>query len=540
MAANMFTIHLTTHHKIRALVLASACVVALPVVAQVAMPAATGQTLRFPINGFQLTGEMPLSSAETTRILAPFIGPNGSLDTLQGATAALEAALKAQGHALLRVTLPPQDLGQMVTLNVIKFVIGKVTVEGNARYSDANIRASVPVLQEGQAPNFKALALQSTIANENPGKQVKVNLKESDEADKIDVNLQVKETSPWNVSASIANTGSESTGRDRLSLVLGHANVWDSDQQLSAAYTTSIEQASDVKQFGLNYRLPLYNLGAVVGLSYTKSDVVGNFGTFNSTGAGTTFGLTYTHYLPPDGGTRRMLSAGFDNKVFNASKINGVAVPGQVDRMTRPLSVGFTQRVESDSSLWGFNAEAAGNLPGGDGNELAAYQSEDARVQSAQWKVLRGGANYLSALGSGWLLSVRAQMQWSADALISGEQFGLGGASSVRGTAERVIAGDSGLSTTLELSSPEWVSGMRSLAFADAGWIANNNADLNAAKLSRDQLSSAGVGLRYAKGAFALTAEWGRVLNGSNPNASNPATPKAGDEKLHVNLSARF
>jgi hemolysin activation/secretion protein len=537
MAANMKP----KHHNIRALVLVSACVIALtPVLAQEAMPAATGQTLRFPINGFHLTGDMPLSSADTTRILAPFIGPSGSMDKLQGATAALEAELKAQGHALLRVTLPPQDLGQVVTLHVIKFVIGKVTVEGNAKYSDANIRASVPVLQEGQAPNFKALALQSTIANENPGKQVKVNLKESEEADKIDANLQVMETSPWNVTASIANTGSESTGRDRLSLVLGHANVWDSDQQFSAAYTTSTERSSDVKQVGLNYRIPLYSLGAVVALSYTNSDVVGNFGTFNSTGAGTTFGLTYTHYLPPDGDTRRMLTAGLDNKVFNASKINGVQVPGQVDRASRPLSVGYTQRVESDSALWGFNVEAAANLPGGDGNELVAYQTEDARIQGTQWKVVRGGANYLSTFGSGWLVSARTQMQWSADALISGEQFGLGGSTSVRGTAERVIAGDSGLSTTLELSSPEWASGLRALAFVDAGWIANHNAELNSAKVSRDQLSSAGVGLRYGRGQFALTAEWGRVINGSTPNDSNPAAPKAGDAKLHVSLSARF
>jgi hemolysin activation/secretion protein len=235
-----------------------------------------------------------------------------------------------------------------------------------------------------------------------------------------------------------------------------------------------------------------------------------------------------------------MLTAGLDNKVFNASKINGVQVPGQVDRASRPLSVGYTQRVESDSALWGFNVEAAANLPGGDGNELVAYQTEDARIQGAQWKVVRGGANYLSTFGSGWLVSARTQMQWSADALISGEQFGLGGSTSVRGTAERVIAGDSGLSTTLELSSPEWASGLRALAFVDAGWIANHNAELNSAKVSRDQLSSAGVGLRYGRGQFALTAEWGRVINGSTPNDSNPAAPKAGDAKLHVSLSARF
>jgi serine protease Do len=59
-----------------------------------------------------------------------------------------------------------------------------------------------------------------------------------------------------------------------------------------------------VHQVGLTYKVPLYQLGGVVGASYTKSNVVGNFGAFSSTGAGRTAGISYTWYLPPDGGRR--------------------------------------------------------------------------------------------------------------------------------------------------------------------------------------------------------------------------------------------
>ena len=510
--------------------------------AQQAMPPATGATTSFPIQGFELKGEIPLSSDETTRILAPFIRSNGNLSTLQQAGAALEAALKDKGYALHRVTLPPQEVGNRVTFNVIKFVIGKITVESQGRVSEKNIRSSLPELQEGQAPNFRTLAVQTAIANENPSKQVQASLKESDEAEKIDVTLLVKASNPLIFSASVANTGSEATGNDRLALVLGHSNLFDLDHQFSLAYTSSLERTQNVKQLGLNYRVPLYAQGGVVGLSYTSSDVVGSFGSFNSSGAGETFGLNYSHYLPPLGGRRTYLSLALDEKLFNISKINGVPVPGQMQRGSRPLSLGYTARVESDKAVWGYNADVATNLPGSTGNTLAAYQTEDARMQTVDWNALHLGANYLASLESGWLWSVRGQLQYSGSALIAGEQFGLGGATSVRGTGERILSGDSGASMTLELTTPEVLRGLRLLGFVDGGWLGNNNTVASSAgKAAGDQLASAGVGLRYSLGWLNLSADWGHIVTGANlPVNGGSLIPKAGDEKLHLNLTARF
>ena len=100
-----------------------------------------------------------------------------------------------------------------------------------------------------------------------------------------------------------------------------------------------------------------------------SSDVVGSFGTFTSTGAGETLGVNYNHYLPPAGGRRTYLSIGLDEKRFNIAQINGVPVPGQLDRASRPLTLGYTARVESDSAAWGYITELAFNLPGGSGRE---------------------------------------------------------------------------------------------------------------------------------------------------------------------------
>jgi len=142
---------------------------------------------------------------------------------------------------------------------------------------------------------------------------------------------------------------------------------------------------------------------------------------------------------------------------------------------SRPLTPGYTAKVESDSAVWGYNTELVANLVSGAGNNLMAYRSEDVRIGTAGFKALRANANYMASWGNGWLWALRGQVQCSADALISGEQFGLGGASSIRGTSERPISGGKGMLASLEVTTPEVAPGLRVLGFVDAGGLRNNN-----------------------------------------------------------------
>ncbi len=497
---------------------------------------------RFRISGFELSGDIPLSTAETTRILAPYISNQASIETLQLASAALEAALKAQGHVLHRVSLPPQEVGDKVALVVVKFVIGRIEVEGASHFSAENIRASLPELQQGQAPNFKRLAVQTAIANENPSKKVQVGMRESDEQDRIDVRLQVADEAPWSVVLGASNTGNDATGNDRVSLVAGHNNLWGQDHQVSLAYTSSGERGERVKQYGLNYRAPLYAAGGVAFASYTHSDVVGHFGAFSSSGAGQTAGVGYSHYFEPQGGTRAYFTLSLDDKLFSVSKLNGVAIPGQQERNSRPLTLSYASKTDSDVQTYSYSLGWAHNLPSEAGaSSLEAYRSEDTRISTTAWSAWRADFNMAAGLGGGWLFGAKGQFQYSSDALLSGEQFGLGGSASVRGTSERAISGDSGLLWSLELSTPELAPGLRLLGFMDAGLLLSNNTAGSASKVARDTLSSVGVGLRYGAGAIGISAEYARIVQGATLPATAPAgLPKKGDDKLHINVTARF
>jgi hemolysin activation/secretion protein len=474
-------------------------------------------------------------------VLAPFVVPNATLATLQQATAALEAAMRASGFGLHRVALPPQEVGDTVKLQVVKFTLGKVAIEGATLYDETNIRQALPELREGESPNFRTLAIQTAISNENPNKQVQVGLRESEEPDKIDATITVREQRPWTFGVGISNYGSDSTGRDRLTVSGGHTNLFNRDHQFVGAYTTSIERSEDVKQLGLSYRVPLYALGGVIGASYTRSDVVGNFGAFTSTGAGHTFGVNYTMYLPPQGGRRSYVSFGLDDKVFDAAQIDDIVIPGALDRRSRPLSIGYTARTESDTAVWGYSVDYAVNTGAGANNSLEAYQSEDPRITKVHWSALRGLASYSAPLMQTWIWSARGAFQYSPDVLISGEQFGLGGIGSVRGTEiDRPLSADRGISASLELTSPEMLPGLRALGFVDAGYVRNNDPD-GFNKPSSDRLASVGLGLRYTRGPFVGAVDYGRIVVGSRvPLTVNTASPQKGDDRLYVSLSLRF
>lgn len=495
----------------------------------------------FAIKGFQISGDNPLGEGEAARILAPYLRSNATMETLQQATTALETALRDKGFGLHRVALPPQEVGETVKLDIVKFTISKVSIEGREIYDEGNVRRTLPELREGQTPNFKKLAIQTAIANENPNKQVQLGVRESDEPDKIDATITVKESRPWTFGVSASNGGSESSGKDRVTVSGGHTNVFNLDHQFVGTYTTSLERMSDVKQLGLSYKVPLYAQGGVVGVSYTNSDVVGNFGSFTSTGAGHTLGVNYTLYLPPEGGRRSYVTLGLEDKVFDASRINDIVVPGQMDRRSRPIMLGYTARTESDTAVWGYNLDLAVNTGTGDDNDLASYQSEDPRVTTTRWKAVRGGINYIAPVAETWLLGLRGQYQYSPDVLISGEQFGIGGQGSVRGTSiERPVSGDKGLSASAEVTTPELLPGLRFLGFLDAGWIANNSPN-GFNKPSSDRLASTGLGLRYANGPFSVTADYGRLLTSSRvPLSVNAASPRRGDDRFYVNLAVRF
>ncbi len=518
------------------------------VVALALAPAARAQdaapppppALAFAVSGFEVRGDNPLPPDTTEALLAPFTGPEVTLARLQEAVSALEAALHARGHRLHHVVLPPQAVGGRVVLEVVPMRLGRIEVRGALHASEDNVRRSLPGLREGHAPNLHRLAAQTALANESPVRQVQVALSESDEPDRIDATVRVRDQRPWQLAASLSNHGSAATGRERLTLVGRHANLGDRDLELLAAYTTAPARAGDVRQMGLSARWPWYDAGGLLALSATRSDISGDFGAFTSRGAGRVLGLAWTLPLPTGGQAQHHVSVGVEDRLFEAVRIDGQPVAGLRDRRSRPLVVGYAGRSEAGQAHSRWGVEAAANTDTGQGNDLAAYQSENPRITTSHWRMLRASAHHQQAVGR-WTVTARGQAQHSAQALIAGEQFGLGGLTTVRGTRdERPLAGDGGLQLSLEVTSPPAAGGLQGVAFVDAGWL-RNAPPRTAFHPAADRIASAGVGLRLRVEGVSLSVDYGRIIVGSRVDAAvNPQAPRAGHDRLYASLTFSF
>jgi hemolysin activation/secretion protein len=82
------------------------------------------------------------------------------------------------------------------------------------------------------------------------------------------------------------------------------------------------------------------------------------------------------------------------------------------------------------------------------------------KESSGHWVTLTPTLSRDFTLSPGWILTARADGQWSSEPLISNEQYGLGGVNSVRGYHEGDVFGDTGWHISLEQQTAPLLVGM--------------------------------------------------------------------------------
>ena len=513
-----------------------ACLVSA-LLAGVTMAPIQAQTpvVRFVVERFEVQGDNPLSEARTQEVLAPHTGEHAGVDGLLAAADALERALQEAGVAFQRVVLPPQSLQDgTVALRIAVFKVARVEVRGAQHHSEANVRRSVPALREGETPDTGAIARDMAVANRQGWKTTNLTFRESEtDPDGLDAVLEVQDRRRWLVWSGLDNTGSASTGPFRWSLGASAGNLFDRDHSLNASYVTSPGHASQVKQWAAGYTAPVYGVGGTVSAYYVGSDVdTGRvLDAFDVSGAGTFSGVLYTQELRRRGRLSQRLSVGFDDRRFDNDVVlsSGMDVAPPVVR-SRPVSLGYGAEYAGDD--WGVDVRVqyTRNVKSGSSNDDTVYHLNRAGAK-AEWDALRGGATLTWSLPAGWTARGLVEGQIANEALIAGEQFGLGGASSVRGFSEREVAGDDGVRGSLELWSPAIAdAGVRLLVFADAGRVLNAPGGIAP---STDTLASVGAGVRWNwKEHVALLLDVGVIVEGT--------TTRENGTRGHLNLLVRY
>jgi hemolysin activation/secretion protein len=498
--------------------------------------------IRFEISRFEVSGNTLLPVAEVQAAVAPYAGSGRDFGDVQRALEALEALYHAHGYNIVTVQLPEQELnGGVVRLNVIQTRVRQVEVTGNRWFSEANVRASLPTLVPGATPNLTDVSRNLRLINENPAKKVKLTLADADAGaeDAVDARVDVADERPWKVVFNADNTGTESTGKTHAGVLLQHADLWGRDHVGTLQYTTTAERPDRVAVWAAGYHVPLYALGdsidAYASYSNVDSGAV-NAGLFDLavSGKGSIYGARYNHVLAKRGELESRVVYGIDVKAYRNNVVFGTQNFGN-DVTVRPLSIAYAGSHAAPDGQTDFSVALLQNVAGGSRGSAADFAAVRSGAK-AGYRMVRFAVAFTSVIQGDWQTRVLLNGQWTRDALVPGEQFGAGGATTVRGFGERDLATDTGIVSNVELYTPDlcgragWQC--RVLGFYDTAWGERNHA--LAGELQRAAISSTGIGLRFAAGnAASVQLDYGHGMHVGQVAATSR-------NKLHVRVALAY
>lgn len=509
------------------------------------------QTERFDINRFRIEGNTLLKPEEIETVVMPFTGKQREYGDVQRAMEALRQRYRSGGYSVVWVVAPEQALdGGVVTLRVIEARIGKVTIAGNRFFDESNIRSSLPALIEGVPPRAGDISANVQLANENPAKQVDVVLRPGENQRVVDATVDVIDLRPLKAFITADNTGNAQTGEYRLGVGVQHANLFNRDHVGTFNYVTSPGKWKDVSLYSGSYRVPLYSPGDSMDFIAAYSDVSAGTaqtvaGPLTFSGKGTVYGLRYNQLLERRGEYSQRIVYGLDYRAYRNECALGTfgaagCGPAAVNVTVRPVSLAYSGKWAKPGRVSDFYAALSRNIPGAANGKESDFNAarpspNGGEGASSRYTILRYGASIVNALESNWQVRAAFNGQHTPDALVTGEQFGIAGATAVRGFLEREIVRDTGYIGNFELYSPNLggilvpgESNLRGLLFYDiarAGYT-----PLAGETRQHVSISSFGAGLRWnIQRDFNVRFDWAKV---KDPGGSR----KVGDSSGHISV----
>lgn len=437
----------------------------------------------------------------------------------------VEVFFKQSDYPAAKAILPPQNpTDGILRVSVQLGKVRNIKVEGNRWFSDSLLREKLRI-EQGATLRFSELDQAISWTNNNPFRRVRVQINPVENTGEADLVVAVQESMPLRVQATIDNGGNEIVGKNRLSAAATFANLWGRDHQISYQLLTTDKGFRTYQGHGLDYRLPLpWRDQLSLSASYLTLQPSILDGLLTQEGENITTNLRYSHTLRA-GDNPIDLYAGFDFKQSNNNLLywdnETTSIPLVTNKTdTFQFTVGASTIRRDKHGAWAFGANVNVS-PGGLGsrNTPEAYNSSR---DFADPQYIYGQLTFqrLLTLRPGWDFTSRGMIQLANRNLLPGEQFFIGGASTVRGFRENVFGGDNGFLLSNELHLPgiqkrlPWLPKTRNLlearflGFFDVAHVRLHRRTVLDPELTA--LGSAGLGVRASISTnLQISADYG-------------------------------
>ncbi|HAJ89989.1 MAG TPA: ShlB/FhaC/HecB family hemolysin secretion/activation protein [Rhodospirillaceae bacterium] len=467
---------------------------------------AGSQKITFILKDVVLEDASVYPTSEIKYLYDKKIGTKISLADVYSIAANLTAKYRADGYILTQVVVPPQTIGDgTVRLRVVEGRLNDIRVDGTgALGSNADI-INQYVAQLKSKGVLKNANLEKTLLliNDLPGVTARSVLSPSKSVvGASDLTILV-ERKKIDGSVQVDNFGSRYLG---MWEVLGGFNlnsIFGQNERITAqmAYAPSNQGVEPELLYGsLSAALPVGAYGttleANIGKSYTNPGA--GLENFDVLGKSYSNGIKVNQPFIRTRELNLSSSLGLDRRstetksnidTFKNDDITSLRLGGHVDYVDTLFSAAITNaNIELSRGLSILGASKKGD-------------SDLSRIAgNPEYTKITADISRLERLTNDFSLMVATKGQLSSSALLSAEEFGIGGANAIgRGYDPSELVGEDGVAGSVELrwASPykvSWLDNYSVYGFYDIGKVWNDDATTSSQK--EQSLASTGLGMR--------------------------------------------
>jgi hemolysin activation/secretion protein len=467
------------------------------------------ENIKFVLRGIELTGVTAYQQAQLEPVYASEVGHTISLADLYGIANRLTQKFRNDGYILTQVVVPPQSIeksGSVVKLRVIEGFVDTVSVklEDGARAESASSMRLINDLADrihtGQAVNIRDLERNLLLINDLPGLTARGVLSPST-AHPGGADLTILVTRKlYDAVIGVDNYGTRYLGPVQYSAAAALNSVLGHNERinLQAVAAPLMNGGPEMAYIAGGYTQPLManGLRLDLGYSYTNTDPGYRLRQFNVNGQSNYFSADLFYPVIRSRATNLYTTGTFDLR--DVKTTNNI----DVDRIDHIRALRGDARLEHLDTLFGAGLNVVDVQVSQGINVFGASSKSNPNKSRALGDPTFTKFNLelqrLQRLTGQVNLLLGAKGQLSDAALLTAEQFGVGGMGFGRGYDPSEIVGDSGYSTKAEL---QWnvpgafgfVHDNQLFSFWDFGQVWTRNT---IAQFRTESEASVGFGIR--------------------------------------------
>lgn len=508
---------------------------------------AGSENVHFTLSSISFEGATVYSPAQLEKEYANRIGTEISLADLYGIAAQITAKYRNDGYILTQIVVPPQTIeGGVARLQVVEGTIGNITVEGDAT-KEANAlplmrRYAAGIKKDGGPLNVADLERALLLINDLPGVSARSVISPSPTTVGAADLAIVVTRSPFEGLVGIDNFGSRYLGKwEGTAAGVINSQIFGYNERVTGQVVYAPHGGlfdRELAYGSVAYWAPIGSLGTGVEAlySYTNTKPGLDLRALDVLGKSQYASLTVQHPFIRTRGLNLTGRALFDARSTTTEN----NIPDEREDHIRALRIGG--RLEFIDSLFSGGAntmdlELAKGL-----NILGASDEDSSRLTrpdgNPQFFKVEGTLERLQHLTSHFNLLLGVKGQYTSSALLSSEEFGVGGSGYGRGYDPSEITGDDGFAAKVEVQwntplKSEWFTSPQVFGFYDAGRVWNEDATTSGDKIN--SLASAGLGLRTD-----IVNSFKTEVYVARPLTEEVGTENDTDSRFYLNVSRRF